>query len=539
MSDEPASKGLYARASPVVQGVAALLRRGNRVEPVRRLGVGLNRAVLRSGAWLLGRQPGVTAVLSRHSALTEDFTPWVSDLDLDVVIADEQDRPTTPQAVWQTFAFLKRCYPLFGELEVQSARELAAWQRWGGVEALEARHWTALVGDVPRRTVAPTDAGLTDIHITVECFNLLFWQLYGIIFSPSFSGAAFQKVFAKLQRMLWCRPDNLEEQIRRSRRSVLAELGETEPEMAALLAQIACRQYRRMEEDVVEALQFLLEQLLARLPAPAAPAPSNLAVTMDHERPTRELVWELVAPATTAVRRIDGITDAVLLSGRLGDSGALGSYDYKLYLCLAENELPHWAQRLAQVRAEFDRHRHAWPFNYFGACSLPMVVSDRAFRFAVDSWDPIEGIEHGLRTGRPVSPSPRFVERSLAYFCNSNRHHRGFGFNSPFTDRVREDFGAELTLVDYVMTLAQLRLALEHQQLGVTPGDVVQLYRDRLPEPHERGDELRQWWLRYGSLRPQDMRGALDMARLVAEAQPLLHCQREALFRWLAARAED
>ncbi len=533
MSDGLASEGLYSQASPLVQGVAALLRRGNHVAPVRRLGVGVNRTLLRGGAWLLGRQPGVTAVLSRHSALTEDFVPWVSDLDLDVVVADDQDRPTTLRALWQTFAFLKRCYPLFGELEVQSARELSAWQRWGGVEALEARHWLPLIGSLPRSAPAPPDVELTEANITVECFNLLFWQLYGILFSPSFSGTAFQKIFAKLQRMLWSRPDNVAEQIRRSRRSVLAELGEREPEMAALLAQIARRQYDRVADDLVQALQFLLDQLLARLPPPAEPAPSNLTVTMDHDRPTRQLVTELLAPATHAFRRIDGITDAVLLSGRLGDSGAVGSYDYKLYLCLADGEVHHWARSIALVRAAFDGHRQAWPFNYFGACSLPMVVPDRAFRFALDSWDPIEGVEHGLRTGHPVSPSPRFVERSLAYFCNSSRHHRGFGFNRPFTDRVREDFGAELTLVDYVMTLAQLRLALEHQQLGVTPADVVQLYGDRLPEPPERFDELRKWWLRYGCLRPEEMRGALDMARLVMEAQPLIQRQKEALFRWL------
>ena len=217
MSDEPVNDELYARAPPLVRALATLLRATNRLAPLRRAGVAANRAVLHGGAWLLARQPGVRAVLVRHSALTEDFTPWVSDIDLDVVLADEHDTLATSRAVARAFARLKRGYPLFGELEVQSARELSAWQRWGGLEALEARHWLSLAGDVPRATAPTPDERLAVTNINVECFNLLFWQLYGILFSPSINGAAFVKVWAKLQQRLWCRPDDLEAQLTRSR----------------------------------------------------------------------------------------------------------------------------------------------------------------------------------------------------------------------------------------------------------------------------------------------------------------------------------
>lgn len=534
MSDELDSEQLYGRAPPVVQRLARWLRSTNRWTPTRSVGLRLNRALLGGSAWLLSRRRGVRSVLARHSVLTEDFVPWVSDLDLDVVIADDADSLPTVRGIWQSFAWLKRCYPLFGELEVQSERELAAWQRWGGVEASEARHWTLLAGEMSRPPNEPPSDLASQVSLAVEALNLLYWQLYGIVFSPSFGGDAFCKVFAKLYRVLTGPPASAQLGPPRSRKAVLAELRQAQPDLARRLDDIAARHYERIEPDLLVPLQRLMDALLQVLPAvPPEVAQVPLAVSMAHERPTRELVLGLLRPALEELRSIDGISEVALVSGRLGDSGALGSYDYKLYLCLAEEHAGGWAEQLARVRVIFDRHRRHWPFNYFGACSLPVLVPERAFRFAVQHWDPFEGIELALRKQEPVAPSPLFVPRSLAYFCNSNRHHRGFAFNRPFTDRIREDFGAELTLVDYVLTLAQLRLALVHRHVAITPADVVERYRGLLPEPHELGQELADWLQRYGALRPADMPHALSMDRLVAEAQPIITRQKDALFAWL------
>ncbi len=536
MSDEPSRDRLYTQAAPVVRTMAWLLRHSNRQARLRGLSVRFNQAVLRGGAYCLGRRSGVDAVFLRHSAMTEDFVPWISDFDLDVIVADDQDTLATSRGVWRTFAVLKRCYPLFGELEVQTQRELALWQRRGGVEALETRHWAPLVGDVPRAAPARHGEQLARVHIAVEAFNLLFWQVYGVIFSPKFNGQVFCKVFAKLLRVLTYTPQNLDSDIQRSRRSVLARLSETDPLITALLDRIARRDHQHIDGDVAEALQFLFDRLLAQLPDPQPARTTPLEVTMAHERPTRNLVLELLAPALADFRRIPGITDTLLLSGRLGDSGALGNYNYKLYLCLRSSDVADWARRLAQVREVFDRHRQSWPFNYFGACSLPILVPAEALRFALRLWDPIEGVEHALHNQQSFDLGPFFEDRALAFFSNTNRHYRGFAFNRPFTDRVRHDFGAELTLVDYVFTLAQLRLALEHQQLGVTPRDVVDSYCAKLTGRHDLARELRSWHQRYGALRPSDMADVLDMRRLATEAHPLIERQKAALFDWVATR---
>jgi hypothetical protein len=123
-------------------------------------------------------------------------------------------------------------------------------------------------------------------------------------------------------------------------------------------------------------VQSVLRRILVRaLRAPAFRVPDDGSPGETYRMPRRspvptlDLVRERIRPFLSEIERLDAVCGVHLVQGRMGDSGALGSYESKLYVTTNNDPDPSgFVELICEIRDRFQRHRPTWPFNCFGAC---------------------------------------------------------------------------------------------------------------------------------------------------------------------------
>ena len=130
--------------------VRPFLVKANAVPLAFHISRGIHFAALRVLVPYLAQHPAVRSVYLRHSMLGSDFIPWRSDIDLDLVLDDSADSPDVWREVRERVVRAKGWFPSVGEAEIFCERELRAWVRHGGLEALDVLRWRRLRDDMPR-----------------------------------------------------------------------------------------------------------------------------------------------------------------------------------------------------------------------------------------------------------------------------------------------------------------------------------------------------------------------------------------------------
>lgn len=420
--------------------------------------------------WLFFDFGEVEALYIRHSFAQGDWRPGLSDIDLFVVIKDEasEDLPFL-LALYQRHRKAKLWAPMLGEVEVATARQLNDWLKVGGVRALEAGDWILCQGQERREQAYAIESRFRQ-QVLAELLFLYAVPLQALLHFPGACPAQFAHILLKIERT-------------RGYLTALDPLSWSHVNRADFLRLCPNARLRNgllrnqlSDQDILE----LVAATIRRLQEDCADSgPSQISDVAPGEPPRNETWTALqarLADSLADLKLVPGVEEVILSNGPVGYAGAFGNHNYRLYVVIAD-DCPRLPALLKEVKNRFRRFAPAWPHDYFGLCSCPLVVTRTILAYLLNVWSPAEIFY--LQPERAPGLCPKVLESHfLLHYRYMSLYLRNLLADIPLSKRIEDDQGPKSALIDHTLALAMQRAWWQGRYLATTPSEALAALRE-------------------------------------------------------------
>ncbi len=511
-------------------------------------------SVLKLCVLSLQRCRAVKGIYLRHSMLTEDFVPGESDIDLTVVIEDGPDEEYHAREVLRRYFSFKKFALMLGEMDILVERELKLRHpRYGNAELCEGeckRLW-----GMREFLTVPAETGRSsrsfELNVVTEVFNKFYGTVCEYVLSHSISWKNLAKEFLKILRLhfIVVRGDHVA--MRASRKEALRRLQYEDVALHRLLVGMNRRRgHACLDGDSRDAITRLFGKVssLTFIEQPGHRRTVVLKVVNRFERETQSYVRERMRPIIGALEEVRAIKSVQLRPGGMANCGAIGNYSYKLYVVMDGSDLSRYGAVLEEVAEVYAQYRQIWPHNYLlGGCRMPLLITEQLLAFATRFWDwawEWHSESRGSAVGNIVVDD-RIIGRAIDYFvflCRDFRWNSLEIYGRRMAGHEREMIGTEgeyireLKVVDYVFSLAYIRLLLDKHVMAMSPRDVLGAYREEYQDEGVHWRWLDRFHAAYSNLRPAGMAVALEADEFCAGVHSFVAHQQRALHELIQER---
>ncbi len=476
----------------------------------------------------------IDTIYLRHGMVFSDIEPGLSDIDMAVSI---KEMPVDKEIKFlekyvKIVRFLKRIIPLIGEIEIFTKAEFSFWKKKGGLGAFESSSWKLLKGK-DEKEKKELKKGVFKVNSINQSLDLFYFQLNDLLLLEKIEGKRYVKAYLKILKAIYYFNQPPESIGSLSKKEIFVKLENKNK----FLFDNLNKAYNSIYTDELDSsinislshLVISIEDNINRLDYQSEH--DTLYSVMNIARnDTYDYVMDILFKPLSEIKKINGIKGWHLIPGRLGDSGAIGNYNYKLYVVLERNFNDRYFDTFTEIRAIVLKYKFIWPTDYFSLCRYPILITEEIFNYAISYWDPTEGI-YAKRNNDNISLTDIIELRAQSYFALSRLHIRGYGINKPVNRFRKEDYNSELTLIDYVFTLIHMDFLLNYKIIVLTPSDIVKTYLEQYP-----ADIYKKWierfYKKYSNLRQEDMKENLNINKLYEEVLPFIKYKQERIMSY-------